>query len=93
MPPGSSYLKEFLLSHAHHSFLARHQQLINECLVQVVTSAGAEALPFLASFCVLPASFAFFFAYGRLIEILPQRAVFYASVIPLVTSRLLVNDS
>ena len=31
----------------------------------VVTSAGAEALPFLASFCVLPASLAFFFAYGE----------------------------
>lgn len=51
----------------------------------VVTSAGAEALPFLASFCVLPASFAFFFAYGRLVEVLPQRAVFYASVVPLVS--------
>lgn len=32
----------------------------------VVTAAGAEALPFLASFCVLPASLAFFFAYGVL---------------------------
>jgi len=31
----------------------------------VVTSAGAEALPFLASLCVLPASLAFFFAYGE----------------------------
>ena len=30
----------------------------------VVTAAGAEALPFLASFCVLPASLLFFFAYG-----------------------------
>jgi ATP/ADP translocase len=31
----------------------------------VVTSAGAEALPFLASFCVLPASLAFFYIYGE----------------------------
>lgn len=31
----------------------------------VVTSAGAEALPFLASFCVLPASLASFFLYGE----------------------------
>ena len=30
----------------------------------MVTAAGAEALPFLASFCVLPASLLFFFAYG-----------------------------
>ena len=32
-----------------------------------MTAAGAEALPFLASFCVLPASLLFFFAYGALI--------------------------
>ena len=31
----------------------------------VVTSAGAEALPFLASFCVLPASLAAFYLYGE----------------------------
>ncbi len=58
------------------------------CWWQVVTSAGAEALPFLASFCVLPASLLFFFAYGRFVEFLPPRSVFYASVLPLVrTSR------
>lgn len=34
----------------------------------VVTAAGAEALPFLASFCVLPASLAFFFAYGAAVD-------------------------
>jgi hypothetical protein len=50
----------------------------------VVTSAGAEALPFLASFCVLPASLASFFLYGKLVSHLPPRMVFYASVVPLV---------
>ena len=52
-----------------------------------MTSAGAEALPFLASFCVLPASLAFFFAYGRLVELVPPRAVFFTAVIPLVSAR------
>lgn len=34
----------------------------------VVTAAGAESLPFLASFCVLPASLAFFVLYGKLVR-------------------------
>lgn len=53
-----------------------------------MTSAGAEALPFLASFCVLPASLLFFFAYGRFVEFLPPHSVFYASVVPLVSSSI-----
>ena len=47
------------------------------------TTSGANG-PYLASFCVLPASLAFFFAYGRFVEFLPPRSVFYASVVPLV---------
>ncbi len=39
----------------------------------MVTAAGAEALPFLASFCVLPASLLFFFAYGATA---PQRTLY-----------------
>jgi hypothetical protein len=34
----------------------------------VVTAGGAETLPFLASFCVLPASLAFFVLYGKLVR-------------------------
>ena len=49
-----------------------------------VTSAGAEVLPFLASCGVLPASLAFFFFYGRLVELLPPSQVFYAAIAPLV---------
>lgn len=45
----------------------------------MVTTAGAETLPFLSSFCVLPASIAFFMLYGRMVEALPPRAVFYAA--------------
>ena len=33
----------------------------------MVTAAGAETLPFLASLCVLPASVAFFVLYGKLV--------------------------
>ncbi|KAK9820325.1 hypothetical protein WJX72_008977 [[Myrmecia] bisecta] len=50
----------------------------------MVTSAGAETLPFLASFCVLPASLVFFMAYGRLVEAVQPSTVFYACVTPLV---------
>ena len=38
----------------------------------MVTTAGAETLPFLASFVVLPASLAFFVAYGKMVEVLPS---------------------
>ncbi len=34
----------------------------------MVTAGGAETLPFLASFCVLPASVAFFVLYGKLVR-------------------------
>lgn len=50
----------------------------------MVTTAGAETLPFLASLVVLPASLGFFFLYGRLVEILPSRAVYYVTIAPLV---------
>ncbi len=50
----------------------------------VVTAAGAEALPFLASFCVLPATLAFFAFYNGITDRLPQRAVFMVAMVPLV---------
>jgi hypothetical protein len=33
----------------------------------IVTSCGAEALPFINGFCVLPASLAFFLYYDKLV--------------------------
>ena len=50
----------------------------------MVTTAGAETLPYLASLVVLPASIAFFLLYGRMVEVLPSRTVFYAAIAPLV---------
>ncbi|WIA15211.1 hypothetical protein OEZ85_001890 [Tetradesmus obliquus] len=50
----------------------------------MVTAGGAEVLPFLASCCVLPASVAFFVLYGKLVAHLPEKAVFYAAVTPLL---------
>ncbi|GBG00278.1 hypothetical protein Rsub_13004 [Raphidocelis subcapitata] len=50
----------------------------------VVTAGGAETLPFLMSLCVLPASVGFFVLYGSLVSRLPERAVFYAAVAPLL---------
>ncbi len=38
----------------------------------MVTTAGAETLPFLASCVVLPASLGFFMAYGKMVEALPS---------------------
>lgn len=37
----------------------------------MVTTAGAETLPFLASCIVLPASLGFFMLYGKMVEALP----------------------
>jgi AAA family ATP:ADP antiporter len=55
----------------------------------MVTTAGAETLPFLASCVVLPASLAFFMAYGKMVEALPSRSVFYAALAPLVAFYIL----
>ncbi len=44
----------------------------------MVTTAGAETLPWLASCVVLPASITFFMLYKRIVETLPQQMVFYA---------------
>lgn len=49
---------------------ARHPSVVLQSLKDaiMVTAGGAEALPFLASFCVLPASVAFFVLYGKLVR-------------------------
>ena len=49
----------------------------------MVTSMGAETLPFLSAFGVLPASLAFFVVYNKLVAKLPPRLVFAAAVTPL----------
>ena len=52
----------------------------------VVTSSGAETLPFLASF-QLPASLAFFVIYGRIIDLhLPRSLTFALVVAPLLAA-------
>jgi hypothetical protein len=43
-----------------------HVQSLKDAIV--VTAGGAEVLPFLAFFCVLPASLAFFVLYGKLVR-------------------------
>lgn len=47
----------------------------------MVTSGGAETLPFLASCVVLPASLVFFVLYGRILDLhLPRSSVFALTV-------------
>ena len=50
----------------------------------VVTTSGAEALPFLAAFAVLPASVVFFAYYSKLLSVLPKHRVYYLAVAPFV---------
>lgn len=63
----------------------------NLCLLQnlkdtiMITQVGAETLPFLAAFGVLPATMAFFGYYNTLVNRLPVKTVFYAAVLPLIT--------
>ncbi|KAF8060041.1 AATP2 [Scenedesmus sp. PABB004] len=49
----------------------------------IVTSCGAEALPLITAFGVLPASLAFFVYFDTLNKRLPPRAVFHAALAPL----------
>eukprot|EP00210_Caulerpa_lentillifera_P008883 g8475.t1 len=63
----------------------------NLCILQtmkdslIVSTIGAESLPFLASFGVLPASFLFFGFYHYLLNQMPQKLVFYVTLIPLLS--------
>eukprot|EP00775_Hariotina_reticulata_P006953 gene6953-7169_t len=50
----------------------------------IVTSCGAEALPFISAFGVLPASLIFFMYYERLVSTMDSKAVFYFSLAPMV---------
>ena len=55
----------------------------------IVTSGGAEQLPFLAAYCVLPCSIAFFVYYNRLRDSVRPERVFYAAIAPLLTAYVL----
>ncbi|GAX78096.1 hypothetical protein CEUSTIGMA_g5538.t1 [Chlamydomonas eustigma] len=48
----------------------------------IVTSAGAEALPFLGAYAVLPASILFYMYHSYLVKALPEKMVYYASLAP-----------
>jgi ATP:ADP antiporter, AAA family len=50
----------------------------------VVTTSGAEALPFLASLVVLPASVIFFGYYAKLLSAIPRHRVYYLAILPFV---------
>eukprot|EP00242_Pyramimonas_sp_CCMP2087_P010854 CAMPEP_0198199640 /NCGR_PEP_ID=MMETSP1445-20131203/2872_1 /TAXON_ID=36898 /ORGANISM="Pyramimonas sp., Strain CCMP2087" /LENGTH=489 /DNA_ID=CAMNT_0043869525 /DNA_START=849 /DNA_END=2318 /DNA_ORIENTATION=- len=50
----------------------------------IITTGGAELLPFLASYFVLPTSLAFFFLYSKLCANLQSKNVFYFAIAPLV---------
>lgn len=50
----------------------------------IVTSCGAEALPLISAFGVLPASVAFIMYYDNLVAKLDSKAVFYWALAPMV---------
>ncbi len=50
----------------------------------VVTAAGAEAIPFLKSFGVVPAAVIFMIIYAKLSNILSKETLFYVTILPFV---------
>lgn len=50
----------------------------------VVTAAGAEAIPFLKSFGVVPAAIIFMLIYAKLSNVLSRENLFYVTLIPFV---------
>jgi AAA family ATP:ADP antiporter len=50
----------------------------------IVTAAGAEAIPFLKSFGVVPAAIIFMLIYAKLSNILSRENLFYATIIPFI---------
>lgn len=49
----------------------------------VVTAAGgSEVLPFLKTFCVVPAAIIFMLIYAKLSNLLSKEALFYAAIVP-----------
>jgi ATP:ADP antiporter, AAA family len=50
----------------------------------IVTAAGAEAIPFLKSFGVVPAAIIFMIIYAKLSNVLSREGLFYATILPFV---------
>jgi ATP:ADP antiporter, AAA family len=50
----------------------------------IVTAAGAEAIPFLKSFGVVPAAILFMLVYAKLSNILSRENLFYVTLIPFI---------
>jgi AAA family ATP:ADP antiporter len=50
----------------------------------IVTAAGAEALPFLKSFGVVPAAILFMIVYSKLSNVLSKENLFYVTLLPFV---------
>lgn len=50
----------------------------------VVTTSGAEALPFLAALVVLPASVGFLAFYTKMLNVMPRKQVYYAALFPFI---------
>lgn len=51
----------------------------------VVSNCGAEAIPFLKLYGVMPAAFLFILGYSKLSNILGKKALFYATLSPFIT--------
>lgn len=50
----------------------------------IVTAAGAEAIPFLKSFGVVPAAVIFMLIYAKLSNVLSRENLFYATLLPFI---------
>lgn len=50
----------------------------------IVTAAGAEAIPFLKSFGVVPAAILFMLVYAKLSNVLSKENLFYVTLIPFI---------
>lgn len=50
----------------------------------IVTAAGAEAIPFLKSFGVVPAAIIFMIIYAKLSNVLSRENLFYATILPFI---------
>lgn len=50
----------------------------------IVTAAGAEAIPFLKSFGVVPAAIIFMLIYAKLSNVLTREQLFYVTIIPFI---------
>ena len=50
----------------------------------IVTAAGAEAIPFLKSFGVVPAAILFMLVYAKLSNVLSKENLFYVTLLPFI---------